>query len=248
MASRTQGLTTPSFPVLTGRNGLIDKYFYFVMSLLIAAIVVAGFSRTVGSNLFHAAPPRPLLLWFHGAVFSTWVAFYILQSTLVRTRNVKVHRTIGWFGVALGTLMVLLGVTIAVIMARFDTHVLHRPGTDSFLFLPLYDMVAFGTLFTLAILWRGKPELHRRLLFVATCCLLDAAFGRFDYIFDHQLYFACLDGVILLGVFRDLLVNRRIHKVYLVALPILAIAQTFVVHILNTGPDWWMRIAHRIIG
>jgi hypothetical protein len=41
-----------------GRYRLLDKYFYFAMSLLIAAIVVAGFSRTVNQNLFHPAIPR----------------------------------------------------------------------------------------------------------------------------------------------------------------------------------------------
>jgi hypothetical protein len=248
MASRTQGLTASSFPTFTGRNGLIDKYFYFAMSLFIAGLVVAGFSRTVDHNLIHAAPARPLLLWIHGAAFSSWVLFYILQSALVRTHNVKVHRTVGWFGVALGACMVPLGFTIAVIMARFDTNVLHQPGGEAFLIIPFYDMVAFGILLSLAILWRAKPELHRRLLFIATCGLLDAAVGRFDYIFDHGYFFPCLDAVILLGVVRDLLVNRRIHKVYLVTLPILAVVQTIVTQTWLRSSPWWMNIAHRIIG
>jgi hypothetical protein len=248
MASGTQGLSAPAFPAITGRNGLIDKYFYFAMSLLIAGLVVAGFSRTVDQHLFHAAPPRPLLLWIHGAAFSGWVAFYIFQSALVRTHNVRIHRTLGWFGVGLGTLMVPLGFTIAVIMSRFDTFTLHAPGQDAFLIIPFYDMVAFGILFTLAIIWRAKPELHRRLLFLATCGLLDAAVGRFDYIFKHGYFYPCLDAVILLGVVRDLLVNRRIHKVYLVAVPILAVAQTIVTQTWLHASPWWMSIARRIIG
>jgi hypothetical protein len=62
---------------LAGRGGLVDKYFYFAMSLVMAGIVVWGFSKTVDHNLIHAAPPRPMVLWFHGAVFSTWVLFFI---------------------------------------------------------------------------------------------------------------------------------------------------------------------------
>jgi hypothetical protein len=248
MATRTQGLTAPAFPAFTGRNGLIDKYFYFAMSLLIAGLVIAGFSRTVDHNLIHAAPARPLLLWFHGAAFSTWIAFYIFQSALVRTHNVRIHRTLGWFGVALGACMVPLGFTVAVVMGRFDAHILHQPGGEPFLIVPFYDMAAFAILFTLAILWRGKPEFHRRLLFIATCGLLDAAVGRFDYIFNHGLFFPCLDAVILLGVVRDLLVNRRIHKVYLVTLPVLAVAQTIVTQTWLRSSPWWTSIAHRILG
>ena len=115
----------------TGRNGLVDKYFYFTMGLLAAAIVVWGFSHTVDENLLHAAPPRPLLLWSHGVAFSGWIAFFIFQSGLVRTHNVKWHRFFGWFGVGLGAAMVPLGITTSIIMGRFDTLVKHEPGSCS---------------------------------------------------------------------------------------------------------------------
>jgi hypothetical protein len=232
----------------TGRNGLVDKYFYFWMGLLAAAIVVWGFSHTVNDNLFHASVPRPLILWFHGGVFSAWVAFFIFQSGLVRTHNVKWHRFFGWFGVALGTVMVPLGITTSIIMGRFDTLVKHEPGSDAFLIVPWYDMAAFATFFSLAILWRKKSELHRRMIFIATCGLLSAAFGRFQYLSDHNLFYAGVDAVILLGVVRDILVNRRVHRIYLIALPALIACQAFVVHTMATGAAWWLRIADRVLG
>ena len=55
---------------LTGRNGILCRYFYFAMSLLLAAIVVAGFKRTVNENLFHPAVPRPFILWIHASAFT----------------------------------------------------------------------------------------------------------------------------------------------------------------------------------
>jgi hypothetical protein len=227
---------------------MASKYFYFAMSLLIAVIVVSGFRRTVDANLLHPSIPRPLILWFHAAAFSGWVAFFFFQSALVRTHNVKWHRFFGWFGAALGTVMVPLGITTAIIMGRFDTYQEHQSGADAFLIIPFYDMVAFAAFFALAVLWRKKSELHRRLLFIATCGLLDAAFGRFDYIFNHGLFFWCLDGVILLGVLRDLYVNRRIHKVYLYALPPLIVVQAFVTHTWMSTSAWWVRIGHAILG
>jgi len=39
-----------------------------------------GFSFTVNANLFHPAIPRPVILYFHAAVFSSWLVFFILQS------------------------------------------------------------------------------------------------------------------------------------------------------------------------
>src|SRR5215469_16059205 len=240
--------TIPAHPAnILGRRGLVDKYFYFAMSLLFSVIVVWGFSRTVNENLFHPAIPRPRILWFHAAVFFGWIVFYMFQSVLVRTRNVKWHRFFGWFGAALGAAMVPLGTATAIVMGSFDMYQLHIPDSESFLIVPFYDMATFGTLLTLAIAWRKKPELHRRLLFIATCLLLDAAFARFDFIFDHSLFLFCPDVVIGLGVVRDLLVNRRIHRVYLIALPVLIVVQGLATLIWHSEASWWIRIAHAIL-
>lgn len=248
MASSLQGaLIVPRVPA-AGRYRLLDKYFYFAMSLLIAGIVVAGFSQTVNQNLFHPAVPRPFLLWIHAAAFTLWIVFFILQSALVRVRKVKLHRFLGWFGVGLAAVMVPLGFTIAIIMGRFDKHVMHLADANTFLSVPFGDMVIFPTLVGLAIYWRRKPELHRRLLFIGTCCLLDAPFGRFDYLSTHTLYFFALDAVILLGVVRDLLVNHRIHIVYRVALPSLLVLQVIMIYLYRGAPAWWSKIGQALLG
>jgi len=157
---------------MTQLKSFLSRYFYLCMSLVMAGLVVWGFSRTVDASLFYAKPPRPLLLWMHGAAFSTWVLFFIAQSTLIRVRKVSVHRTLGWFGAGLATVIVVLGLTVAVVMTRFDMVVLHQRGVDSFLSIPSWDMLVFGTCIALAILWRKKPDYHRRLAFVATCELI----------------------------------------------------------------------------
>jgi hypothetical protein len=50
---------------MTGRNGILCRYFYFAMSLLLAAMVVDGFKRTVDENCFI---PR-----YRGFLFSGFV-------------------------------------------------------------------------------------------------------------------------------------------------------------------------------
>ena len=231
----------------TGRNGILCRYFYFAMSLLLAAIVVSGFKRTVNANLLHPAIPRPFILWIHASAFSAWVIFFISQSALVRVHKVSWHRSIGWFGAGLATVMVPLGVATAIVMARFDTVQLHQSGADAFLSIPFYDMIAFGACMALAIYWRAKPEFHRRLIFIATCGLMDAAFGRFDYLFNNNLFFPCLDLLIVLGVARDLLVDRRVHKVYLYAAPFLIAGQSLSVYMWRSNPAWWQGITRAIL-
>jgi hypothetical protein len=247
MASINQQAEVRPVAGVIGRGGLVDRFFYLFFSLLVAAVVVAGFSRTVDQGLFHAAPPRPVLLWIHGAAFAGWVVFFILQSSLVRIRKVSLHRTIGWFGAGLGAVMVSLGVVIAVVMGRFDALVLRQPD-PAFLSVPFFDMIAFGTLVSLAILWRGKPDLHRRLLVLATCSLLDAAFGRFEYVFNHSLFFVLVDAVMLLGVARDLLVDRRVHKVYVYAIPALVVGQNLAIYLWRGAPGWWLSACRETLG
>jgi hypothetical protein len=58
----------------------------------------------------------------------------------------------------------------------------------------------------------------------------------------------CVDLAILMGVTRDLLVDRRIHKVYLVALPCVFVAQFFAVYTWRSAAPWWMAVAHSILG
>ena len=131
--------TTNQFKTFLGR------YFYLCMALVMAGLVVWGFSHTINASLIHANPPRPLLLWIHGSAFAAWIVLFIAQSSLVRVRKVSVHRTLGWFGAGLAAVMVVLGITIAVIMTRFDTAVLHQKGVAPFLSIPFEDMIVFGS-------------------------------------------------------------------------------------------------------
>jgi hypothetical protein len=225
---------------------LLDRYFYFIMSLVIAAVVVYGFSNTIDINLIHPPYPRPLILYFHGAIFSAWVALLMIQSGLIRTRNVKLHRKLGWGGVGLGIAIPIVGIPTGIAMAKFNT--LHG-ATDAaeFLIVPFFDMVVFSIVFGLAILWRTTPEFHRRLMLVASCGLTVAAFNRFSIATQNWGY-AGVDALILLGVARDVIVTQRVHVVYLCCLPVLILGQVFTMYVfLNSSPQW-LTIAHRLIG
>ena len=225
----------------------LRKYFYLCMGLVMAALIVAGFSRTVDRSLFHANPPRPLLLWMHGAAFSAWVVLFIAQSALVRSRKISVHRLLGWFGAGLAAVMVVLGLTINVVMTRFDMTVLHQKGVDAFMSIPIADMLIFGTCMALAVYWRKKPEYHRRLVFIATCQLVDAGIGRFDFVFNHNLFYIGLDLLIVLGMARDWYVDGRVNKVYWYALPVMFVVQNFAIYAWRANPTWYQAFTHTIL-
>lgn len=161
------------------RGGPLDRNFYLGMSLLVAAVVICGFSQTINENLIHAVPSRPSILWIHGVLFSTWLMFFILQSAFVRTHNVAIHRTLGWLGAVMGVLITVVGTSTAIVMDRFH-FLLARDSDNKMVFaLQLLDIVSFTAFFWLALCWSKKPEFHRRLMLIATCVLTSAAFARF---------------------------------------------------------------------
>jgi hypothetical protein len=187
-------------------------------------------------------------LCIHGTVFATWVVFFIVQSSLVRMRKVSVHRVLGWFGAGLATGTTALDFTFAVIMARFGGAVLHQQGTDAFLSIPFGDMIIFGACMATAIYLRKRPEFHRRLVFVASCQLMDAALGRFDYVFNHNLFYPSLDLLIVLGMVRDWMVEGRVHRVYFYALLPMIVMQSLAMYAWRINSAWWEGITHAILG
>jgi hypothetical protein len=186
---------------------------------LIAAIVVFGFAHTIDKSLLRPAEPRPLILRFHAVFFSAWVAFYIFQAVLVRTRNVRLHRQIGWFGAALGVALPLVGIPTAVIMTRFHIFTLHEKATaaEAFLIVPFFDVTAFAIPFALAIYWRKKPEFHRRLLLLASLALTSAAFGRIPWLrFTYD--YVVIDGLVRSARLRVGPNRRHVHRAAQLAL------------------------------
>jgi hypothetical protein len=244
------------------RKGLLGDYFYFFMSLVIAVVVLYGFGQTAGEKLIHPAIARPFVLYVHAAVFSGWVLFFIFQTALVRAGRVQWHRRIGWIGVGLGIVMILVGLETAITMGRFNIINLHARRPEGALLISLFDITAFAIPFGLAIYWRKKPEFHRRLQFMATCALTAAAFGRFPNFFDiggnHSpaargflIWVALYAGVDLLisaSTLRDLAVDRRIHPVYRFGLPVFVLSQAGMLFILMQHPSWWMKTARFFLG
>lgn len=232
----------------TRRPDLWRHSFYFSMSLLVAAIVIYGFSRTVGPHLIHPPSPRPAILYVHAFLFAGWLLFFIVQSALVRMRNVQVHRKLGWFGLAMGVAMLIVGVATTIVMTKLDI----REGVNdaaAFMVIPFNDTLEFSALFGLAFYWRKKPEFHRRLILMASCALTAAAFGRFPTVLipDHWLY-AGVDVLILLGVLRDLIVIKRLHPVYLYGLPLMMLAQFLTTYTYVKALPAWLGVAHALVG
>lgn len=242
-------LTAPSRPG-TGdpRRSQLERNYHVGIACLIAVVVAIGFGPTAGERLFRAPSPRPAILFIHVALFTGWVLLFVVQASLVRINRVSWHRRLGQFGFVIGSLVPFVGCATAVSMER-----LHQAEGDTggaaFLIISFFDMLAFAAAFGFAMYYRRQPAYHRRLLVIATCCLTSAAFARLPRWFvPANSWYLFVDALILSGVGLDILMVRRIHTVYRIALPLLFFGQATAMWTYLTNAAPWIAIANRILG
>jgi hypothetical protein len=184
---------------------------------------------------------------FTALSFRPGIALFVAQSALVRVRKVGVHRILGWFGAVLAATMVVSGLIVSVVMLRFEMTVLHRNAAP-FLSILWCDLIIFGACMALAIYFRKRPEYHRRLVFMASCQLMQAAFVRFNFIGYHDLFYPALDVLIVAGVLRDLAVDGRINRVYHYVFPAIIALQALATYLERVNPSWWRAATLAILG
>jgi FtsH-binding integral membrane protein len=226
----------------------LRQYFYFCASIVMAGLAVWAFSHTVDARLLHAKPPKPALLWLHAALFSAWIVLFLVQSALVRVREVRLHRTLGWLGAAIAAIMVVSGFVVSVVILRLEMTTLNRDRVASFLSILWSDLIIFGACMALAIYFRKRPEYHRRLVFMASCQLMQAVFVRFHYIGSHDLFYPALDVLLVAGMLRDWIVDGRVNKIYLYVFPAMVVLQGWATYLQRVDPTWWHATTQAILG
>ena len=117
------------------------------------------------------------LLHLHAAAFTAWVVLFVVQTALVASHRVRVHRRLGVAGAVLAAVMVCLGVAAALDAVSRGAS---PPGVDPrvFLVVPLGNMATFGGFVAAALVLRRKKQAHKRLMVLAYLGLLVAAVAR----------------------------------------------------------------------
>jgi hypothetical protein len=153
--------------------------FYFWMTLAMCLFVFAGF----GIHSFLPAlqgrfPPAPPIVHLHGVVFMAWMLLLLAQSALVCSGNAKLHRTLGTWGIAQGTATILIGLMMQLIASGRGYAAGRSAGTDG-LYLGLLAFLGFALMFALAIGYRTRPDVHRRMILLAMLPVIPPGVNRF---------------------------------------------------------------------
>ena len=190
-----------------------ERLFYVGMAVLVVATVFAGFAPTYYLRPYFATAPLLPLLHLHGIVFTSWILLFLIQTTLVAAHRVDIHRRLGVLGGVIASIMVVVGITTAIIRAKQGAA---PPGVPalSFLTVPLADMLVFPILVGAGFYFRRRPDVHKRLMLLATISILSAAVARLPYVLSGgpPAFFGLTDVFILACVIYDLVSRGRVHR------------------------------------
>ena len=201
-----------------GQPALVRRPFYLVMALLIAAVLVTGFSTTVPGD-FAPKPGLPLLLHLHGAIFTLWVLLFVAQPASISRGSLALHRKLGWAGAGLVVAMVMMGEAATYFSIRNNREVGIFP-SGVFLVMNGIGIVVFAAIVGAGVALRRRAEWHKRLMLTAAVSILGPGLGRLF----GTLGFGASTGVAVTGVtfafalvgpITDLIVRKRVHPAYL---------------------------------
>jgi len=195
--------------------------FYIGISVLVAVIAAMGFWPTYFGPLVAGSVDAPMVIHVHAAVFSGWVALFGAQVLLAATGQIALHRKLGTVGIWYGVAIIVVGVITALsqFADRVDAGRIEEAQTR--LLGPLTDMIVFPLFFGAAIYYRRKPELHKRLMLVATTTLLVAAAMRMSFLgapLPRPTRLFIWFSPVILGIAYDLIAKRMVHPVYVAGL------------------------------
>jgi hypothetical protein len=165
-----------------------DKALFLTAAAAFPLLVLAGYFRSYYFRPFFDNPPfANSLVHFHAITMSIWVLYFTVQIALVRTKNFKLHMTMGLSGIVLAAVVIVVGMITA-----WDTHVtravapagMHPHG---FFLVPILDMLFFAAFFAGAIYYRKKPAQHKTLMLMTAINFSPAAIARLP-IFPPELF------------------------------------------------------------
>jgi len=209
------GRANPS-PARPRRTG--DR-LYAWFALLAGLTIFAGFGRTLYLRSISGAAPLSPLLLAHGIVMTTWFVVFGLQVWLVEAGRVKLHRRLGAFGLVVAMLVVYVGFTAAIDAGRRGSS--PGPGVTPLMFMaiPLFDMPVFALLVGLALWYRRRPDIHQRLMLLATLGMLTPAVARIPLALIQDggppVFFGLALAIVFGCIAVDTLTNRRLHPAFL---------------------------------
>jgi hypothetical protein len=249
---------TPATAARAGTRGRrFDHRFYVISCVAAFAVVFVGFARTYYLRPLFGAPALPWLLHLHGALMTGWFVLFFVQTYLIASHRVAVHRRFGVFGAALAALIVIVGATVARRAAARDLHAPNAgPPPLQFMGFILFVLLIFAVLVGAALVLRRRRDWHKRLMLLSCLAMVGPGLSRIPFKQVPALAFLRSGGP--LGLFGlDLLLvyaciawdtcrNRRLHPAFVFGWLLIAMEDLPFIWMFLSSP-MWMRMARWLV-
>jgi hypothetical protein len=207
-----------------------DRSLYLAAAILFPLLVLIGYFKSYYFNSFfpEARAIPNSLVHLHGIIMTGWVLYFVAQTVLIRTKNIKLHMTLGIAGLGLAILVIITGLAVA-----YDSHLVRLtapPGMNphGFFLLAVFDLFLFALFFGGAIYFRKKPAEHKTLMLMTAFNFLPAAFARIPLVPGELMIFWVFGMPDLLAIICLVwfsLKHRKFNKVFATAVLLLIVSQ-----------------------
>lgn len=220
-----------------------DKSLFLTAAIAFPLLVLIGYFKSYYFSVFFDVPPLAnSLVHFHGIVMSAWVIYFVAQVTLIRTKNVKLHIAMGFAGIALAILVVIVGMATAYDsnFVRFSA----PPGVHphKFFLLPAGDMLLFVIFFAGAIYYRKRPAEHKSLMLLTAINFLPAALFRIPVVpagFETIWAFGVASLIAISCLIWHTRKHGKLNKVF--AVGVLLLTAGLPLRLILAETEIWMR-------
>ena len=113
----------------------------------------------------------------HGWLMTAWIFLVLAQALLVRSRQYKLHRVLGWTSLALFSAMVVTSCQMVALMLSGKS-LLPYELAKFFAYSDILDMPLLIFFFCGAIYWRKNRHMHSRLMIVTVLTSIVPALAR----------------------------------------------------------------------
>lgn len=191
---------------------------YVPIALLTIVIAIVGFWANYYGRIFAGTVTTAPIIQVHAAIFLGWLMLLTTQAVLAARGRMSLHMKLGRAVMLYGICVVAIGVigTLYVFGVRLEEG--NEMRARGQLFVGLTDMLTFAPFLAAAWIWRGKPEVHKRLIIVATTILLIAPAHRMHWFLGMPPpvlpVLAIWMAPIWLGMLHDFLTRWIVHLVY----------------------------------
>ena len=192
------------------------------MAVLFVATAVIGFGPNSVAILNGTKANPPLIIHLHAAAMASWLALLLAQAALIANGNGRLHRKLGMVSVVLAPIMVVIMFVLAFPLPEGREHV------NAIAVIQIKRIMLFSLFFTWALLSRkSDTAAHRRLMFLATLVVLDAAFNRMKFLptlgYENLIAVRHAWELVLLVPIAayDIATIGRLHRVNAIGLPLI---------------------------